>query len=192
MSCSSRKGFTLIEILVVVSIIGILVAILTVNFTKVRGDARNKGIKTSLSEIQLSLAVYKAQNGRYPDADSGCKIISGSLDTADSVACGSAPYITSLRPDFIAALPSHTASGNSSCKIVYQVDKTNKSYYKLTAQNCFSGALAASTGIQPSDEYARCPSSCGTCNGSTFNATYQGLAAFYESMSVYSNGGECL
>ena len=191
MPCSYRKGFTLIEILVVVAIIGILVSILTVNFGQVRGEARNKSIKTSLSEMQLSLAVYKAQNGRYPDADSGCKVTSAFLDTADSVACGLALYITGLMPDFIAALPSHTISGNSSCKIVYQVDKTNKSYYKLTAQNCFTGAVGASTGIQSTDEFARCPSSCGTCNGSSY-ASYKATAPFYESMSVYSNGGECL
>jgi general secretion pathway protein G len=62
----SRTGFTLIEILVVTTIISILSAILYANFTAARQDARNKVMRTTLGEIQLALEVFRAQNGFYP------------------------------------------------------------------------------------------------------------------------------
>lgn len=159
-------GFTLLEILVVVSIIGILVAILVANFSDARRNAKNKTIRTALSEMQLALEVYKSQNNQYPTATSA------------------------LVPNFIHSLPLVSDFGNPSCTFVYSVEGVSQSYYKLTAQNCFAGATSQATGVSQNDEFARCPSSCATCNGSPYS-TYITTSSFYESMAVYSLGGEC-
>jgi prepilin-type N-terminal cleavage/methylation domain-containing protein len=62
-------GFTLVELLVVISIIGILASVIFVSFDGARESARNGAIMTELKEMQLALEVFRAQNDRYPGAD---------------------------------------------------------------------------------------------------------------------------
>ncbi len=170
------RGFTLVEILVVISIIAILSAVIYANFGQARTEARNKAVRTSLSEVQLALEVYKAQNDRYP--------VSSSVGGVGLFA---------LVPDYISELPVDTDSANGdTCDLndsTYITD-AGGTYYKLTALNCI-GATSASAGVQVDDEMARCPSSCGTCAGSTNNAAYRATAAFYQTIAIYSLGGEC-
>lgn len=157
----SARGFTLIELLVVISIIGILVSILTVNFNNARDDARNKALRTSLSQVQLALEVFKAQNKSYPTT------------------------LTQLLPEYIAKIPSTADSGNTACSIIYNTYSSSTSY-KLVAQRCVTGVTAQANGIQPADDFARCPSSCpstGNCVSSQQN--------FFESLAVYSPGAAC-
>jgi prepilin-type N-terminal cleavage/methylation domain-containing protein len=157
----SKRGFTLIEVLVVVAIIGILTAILVVNFSAARQNAKNKSLRSSLGQVQLGLEVYKAQNNQYP---------------ATLLALAS----------YVSAIPTTADSGNPSCVITYATD-AGGTYYKLTAANCVAGVTAQTNGVQTSDEFARCPATCGgsgVCNPAS--------ASFYESWAIYSAGGECL
>jgi len=62
----SRRGFTMVELLVVISIIGILTTILYANFSQGRLQARDKVRKAELKELQLAIELYKAQNDSYP------------------------------------------------------------------------------------------------------------------------------
>ena len=63
-----KRGFTLIEVLVVVAIGGILTAILIANYNDARKNSRDKIRKSDLKTIQLSLELYKAQTSSYPAA----------------------------------------------------------------------------------------------------------------------------
>lgn len=61
------KGFTLVEILIVVVILGILAAIVVPQFTNAANDARDGNIATQESTLQNQLELYAAQNnGTYP------------------------------------------------------------------------------------------------------------------------------
>lgn len=65
--CSTKnKGFTLIEVLVVVAIIGILTAILVANYNDARKNSRDKIRKSDLKSMQLAMELYKAQTDAYP------------------------------------------------------------------------------------------------------------------------------
>jgi prepilin-type N-terminal cleavage/methylation domain-containing protein len=194
--CNQRIGFTLIEILVVISIVGILSSVIYASFSDARHSAQNKSLAVELKEVQLALEVYKAQNGEYPAAHNGttsfCEGAAGGADYArDNGSCPDRPIIVDLAPEFIAKLPSYKKSANAGCTIFYEVESTDHGWYKLTAENCVSGDES----IEPDDAVARCPSYCGTtaphtCDGVAYG-TYVLSPGFKQSMAVYSAGGQC-
>ena len=62
----SVAGYTLVEIMMVVLIIGILAALAIVSFAKAREDSRIAAFCNDLRLIGDSLEVYAMQNGDYP------------------------------------------------------------------------------------------------------------------------------
>ena len=66
MNISSRRGFTLIELMVVIAIIAILSGILLANFTAARSKSRDGQRISDISQIQLALAGYFNQCNQYP------------------------------------------------------------------------------------------------------------------------------
>jgi general secretion pathway protein G len=67
MKLVSRKGFTLIEILIVVIILGILAAIVIPQFTNASQDAQKASCASQLQTIRSAVELYKLQHGdNYP------------------------------------------------------------------------------------------------------------------------------
>ena len=68
-----RPGFTLIEILIVVVILGILASIVIPQFSNAAHSARENTLKDDLRYLRTQIVVYKAQHGDaapgYPNAD---------------------------------------------------------------------------------------------------------------------------
>jgi general secretion pathway protein G len=85
---NDRRGFTIVELLVVISIIGILLTILYANFSQAKMQSRDKVRKAELKEIQLAVELYKAQNSTYPAA------------------------LSALTPDFIQEVPTDPSGGS--------------------------------------------------------------------------------
>ena len=64
----NRKGFTLVEILIVVIILGILAAIVIPQFTEASNDARESALKSDLQTLRSQLELYKVQHhDNYPN-----------------------------------------------------------------------------------------------------------------------------
>ncbi|TVQ61783.1 MAG: prepilin-type N-terminal cleavage/methylation domain-containing protein [Phycisphaerales bacterium] len=65
----ARKGFTLVEILIVVVILGILAAVVVPQFTNAADDARSGNIRAQLSTLQNQIELVRARTGAYPTID---------------------------------------------------------------------------------------------------------------------------
>ena len=67
---SASKGFTLVEVLIVVIILAILAAIVLPQFTTASSDARVSSLKTNLVNMRGQIQTYKVQHADiYPDSD---------------------------------------------------------------------------------------------------------------------------
>lgn len=64
----SRSGFTLVEIMVVVVIIGILAGIVVGSFTGHADEARMQATKASIANISTQIDLFRIQQGRYPNS----------------------------------------------------------------------------------------------------------------------------
>ena len=64
-----RAGFTIVEMLVVITVIAILAAVVTVGYGSVQENARDQARISDLEQIRLALNLYKQDLGRYPSDD---------------------------------------------------------------------------------------------------------------------------
>lgn len=63
----SQKGFTLVELLVVISIISILVTVIAGGFRSSQARGRDVQRKSDLKQVANSLELYFSDYGKYPD-----------------------------------------------------------------------------------------------------------------------------
>ena len=74
-SASPSRGFTLIEIMIVVVIVGILVALVVPNIVGRSDQARRVAVENDLRAIATALDLYRADNGMYPSTDQGLRAL---------------------------------------------------------------------------------------------------------------------
>ena len=69
------KGFTLIEIMVVVVILGILSALIVPNIVGRPDEARVTAARAEIQQIANALEMYRLDNGNYPSTDQGLEAL---------------------------------------------------------------------------------------------------------------------
>ena len=72
-----QRGFSLIEIMVVVVIMGILAALVVPNLMDRPDQARVVAAKQDIGAIMQALKLYRLDNGRYPSSQDGLQILTG-------------------------------------------------------------------------------------------------------------------
>jgi len=73
----TSRGFTLIEVLVVVIILGILASIVVPNIMDKPGQAKITKAKSDIRAIESALNMYKLENHDYPGTDEGLEALVG-------------------------------------------------------------------------------------------------------------------
>ncbi|SNZ06483.1 type II secretion system protein G (GspG) [Persephonella hydrogeniphila] len=71
----NRKGFTLLELLVVLVILSLLAALVVPNIIGRSEEAKIKTTKVQLKEIKRALEMYRLDNGNYPTTEQGLKAL---------------------------------------------------------------------------------------------------------------------
>lgn len=92
-----RAGFTLIEIMVVVVVIGILAATIAPQFMTTKYDARVSAAKGHIAEFESALERFSVHMDRYPTTDEGLRVLVEAPTGAEEKWRG--PYVKQVRPD---------------------------------------------------------------------------------------------
>jgi len=130
-----RKGFTLIEILIVVVILGILAAIVVPQFNNASEDAQLSNVRSQLSTVRSQIELYRVRNnGSLPDLGDG-----------SDAAANWAPLIGE---EFLRAAPINPRNGLGTINAGDDVTETSAQndatfgwHYNTATGNIFAGGL---------------------------------------------------
>jgi general secretion pathway protein G len=93
-----RRGFTLIELMVVLVIIGLLAALIVPNVLDRASDARVTAARTDINQLMQALKLYKLDNQRFPSAEQGLEALVRK-PTAGPPTVNWRPYVEKLPTD---------------------------------------------------------------------------------------------
>jgi len=113
----TEKGFTLIELMIVVAIIGILAAIAIPRFADLIRKSKEGATKGNLGAIRSALSIYYGENeGRYPGA----------------VNDGASTSISRLTPTYLDAMPTVRLGGPGPAAHTNHTDTADVTAYRDT------------------------------------------------------------
>jgi len=116
----NRKGFTLVEVLIVVVILGILAATVLPQFTAASNDAKESALRQDLQMLRAQIQMYKHQHdGAIPGTTStqvAQKLTLSSKVDGTTAAVGTAGY--PYGPYIVGQLPPNPYNGGRGIKVV--------------------------------------------------------------------------
>lgn len=104
-----QQGFTIVELLIVIVVIGILAAITIVAFNGIQDRTRTTAKVNDIKSLQKIVELYYAENGTYPNTGSSWRF---QRSAGDSFIPGVVPKYASSLPS-ISDGPSNSGSNNT-------------------------------------------------------------------------------
>ncbi len=94
-----KKGFTLLELLVVILILGLLAAFVVPNIIGASDKAKRDLVCSQMGSVANALDMFKMDNGMYPDTEEGLEALVKNPDPDKYPAYSSKPYIKRVPKD---------------------------------------------------------------------------------------------
>ncbi len=160
----NARGFTIVELLIVIVVIAILAAVSIVAFNGAQQRARDTIRIKDLKDVARAVELYKIDNGSYPLSANGSGSWAGTCT-------GQADYITGLAPTYMARLPVE-AKFNTGSQCYYY--RSNGADFMFMAH----GTMETICGTDPSD----------ACNSSQIRAMDRACCT-QRTVGVWSQGG---
>jgi len=149
-SLKKQKGFTIVELLIVIVVIGILATLVIVTFTGIQKKARDSQRQTDINAVNSQIAAFYTNYGFYP-----------SLADMNSSAFRTA-YMKGLDPE---SLKDPKATG---ANLAAASSGTQYGYVATGGAGCTAVSTVATTG-DPADN---------SCDGYTLTATLESGGTF--------------
>lgn len=146
----TTSGFSLIELLLVIAVIGIIIALSLFSFQNAKKSSRDAKRKSDLETIRSALELYKSDTGSYP----------GSIDNGDwgwdDVLDTTKPIYQALVPTYVSVMPvdPRNTGANPACDGSY----VNFGYF-YRASGSYQYQLVAGMEAQTT---TNCPLWCGS------------------------------
>ncbi len=130
---NKNTGFTIVELLIVVVIIGILAAIVIVAYGNVTSRAKDSERASELSSLQKALEIYYLDNGGYPT----CAGAPGTNTSPYALSANTVAYCLAddLVPDYLPSLPTDPVNTGSN---IYRYGAG----YRKTGATSYSGTAS--------------------------------------------------
>ena len=125
MQKSKRNGFTLIEVLIVVVILGILAATVLPQFTASNSDAKESALIQNLQGMRAQIQSFKfSHEGKWPaqGATTSLAFRDAMLLSTDVKGVTGAPGTKPFGPYFVGQLPPNPYTGGRGVQIVPDID----------------------------------------------------------------------
>jgi len=145
-SYKKQTGFTIVELLIVIVVIGILAAITIVAYNGVQANAKDASLKTTIEQLQKAVELYNAQYGNYPITSASPLTNGGGQTTYTSPGCPIGTPRSDWIPGLTQPLPqtSSTGTGVNGYGGCYMYT-SDGSQYILSAWNMLSSGPQNST-----------------------------------------------
>lgn len=105
-SVTLQKGFTLVELIVVITILALLMTVGITSYQNTLKSTRDAKRFSDLKELKNALDIYYAKNGEYPSTSGGWwTVCTSGADPTARTTTGADGWIPDLAPGFIEELP---------------------------------------------------------------------------------------
>lgn len=117
---NKNKGFTLIEILVVIVIIALVASVVILSVNNVRKKSRDTKRKVDLNAVQVALESYRVKNSSYPTTNSEwwSSCTGGNPPSSTQIICKGTNWMPTVGfiPKYISVLPSDPLNSDEATK----------------------------------------------------------------------------